>query len=159
MATFADGEKPQVMDAIREEKIPFKAVLKFNNSALFALNTGSSAEIQRLFWKVGETGYEDCFKAMIRLTPRSLTLTREVLRERHNLPGAIEGIQQLIWKGTTELDQIEQEERFLRQHKRDIEANRDFEVNVNVQVKDELQVPPGRFVTNCSICHMTCHKN
>lgn len=33
--TFCDGAKPQVLEAIKKDNIPFEIACKFNNSALF----------------------------------------------------------------------------------------------------------------------------
>jgi hypothetical protein len=112
-----------VLAAIRENHIPFRDYLKFNNSALFARNSSDDA-IARLFWDIGIQSYQKYFQLIRPWQPKSLTLTREVLRERENLQVTIQGIQRLIIQGIAELDEIEKVERIVNQHRLDIDANR-----------------------------------
>jgi hypothetical protein len=114
MTTFADGGEPQVMHAIRADHITFRKVFKFNNSALFALMSGQGSAFARQFWEMGMETYKDCFALLFELPPQSLSLTREVLRERGSLHATIQAIQRLIAEGIGELDKMEQEQRALQ---------------------------------------------
>ncbi|XP_076097636.1 uncharacterized protein LOC143067903 isoform X3 [Mytilus galloprovincialis] len=52
--TFADGNEPLVLDALRSAKVPFKKFYKFNNSALFISTQDSQeSEFGSLYWKMG----------------------------------------------------------------------------------------------------------
>jgi hypothetical protein len=157
IATFADGGEPQVMHAVHEEKITYREVLKFNNSALFARNSTVGQSIDSFYWSIGTSSYQIFFKLLRTLQPQSLILTREVLRERQSLHVKIQRIHQLVGQGIAELDQIEQEEAFLRQHQLVIHANSNYTTKVRVQKAEQIRSPPGLFVTNCIICNMTCH--
>ncbi len=53
MVTFADGQKPPVITAVEEAKIPHSAFFKFNNSALFADIEGGDDNIDKMFWRMG----------------------------------------------------------------------------------------------------------
>jgi hypothetical protein len=159
IATFADDGEPQVMHAIREEKINYQRLLKFNNSALFGPNPAGTDTASSLYWKVGVQGYADLFAALSLLQPQSLALTCEVLNERQQLQAAIQGLHQLIRRGIAELDRIEQEQHILDQHSLDIQANSNFTKTVFIQKEQQIRSPPGRFVTNCVICNKTCHLN
>jgi hypothetical protein len=100
-----------VLAAVREDNIPFLDYLKFNNSALFARNSGDDVAA-RLFWDIGIQSYQKCFQLVRPLQSKSLTLTRKVLREQENVPVTIEGIQRLIQQGSAELDEIKKENGF-----------------------------------------------
>jgi hypothetical protein len=158
VATFADGGEPPVLAAIQADKIVYRDYLKFNNSALFASTAGDDP-IAKLFWDIGTSSYDKFFLLIKPMPPKSLTLTREVLRERENLQAVIEGIQHLIRQGVIELDEMEKEERILNQFKLDIEANREYTITIRLQKAEQVPSPPNRFVTNCIICNMTCHRN
>jgi hypothetical protein len=157
VTTWGDSKDPVVRVAIDEEKIGYQKLLKFNNSALFEANSGGSQSMEGLFWKIGTCGYTQFFESLLGMQPRSLRLTREVLKERQSLQVVIQGIHKLIAQGTSELDLIEQEERLLKQHERDIQANRNYTVTVTVRTPQATKSPPRLFVTNCSVCNMTCH--
>ncbi|VDH98030.1 Hypothetical predicted protein [Mytilus galloprovincialis] len=54
LITFADGNKPLVLDALQGAKVPFKKFYKFNNSALFVSTQDSQeSEFGSLYWKMG----------------------------------------------------------------------------------------------------------
>jgi hypothetical protein len=57
MATFANGTDPRVLAAVRQDTIQFRDDLQFNNSALFARNSGDDA-MARLFWDIGTQSYQ-----------------------------------------------------------------------------------------------------
>ena len=42
MMTFCDGARPQVLNAIKADKIPHVSAFKYNNSALFEPNDGEN---------------------------------------------------------------------------------------------------------------------
>jgi hypothetical protein len=115
---FADGGDPSVLMAIRGANIRFRDCFKFNNSGDDRMGQWS--------WDIGTQSYRKYFELTRQLQPKSLILTREVLRERENLQALIQGIQRLIQQGTAELDEIEIEEGILSQHKLDVEANRNL---------------------------------
>ena len=51
MMTFCDGAKPQVLDAIHADKIPYVGDFKFNNSSLFESN--KDCQFTKMFWEMG----------------------------------------------------------------------------------------------------------
>jgi GTPase SAR1 family protein len=157
MATWADLNEPVVVHALRQEKIAYREMIKFNNSALYARVVGGPKDYGRVFWEMGMDGYRHCFEVLGSLQTQSLLLTRELLRERDRLQAAIQGIHRLVARGTSKLDEIEQEEAIVGQHRLDIEANRNFRTTVRIQKADQVRSPPGLHVTNCVICNMTCH--
>ena len=71
IATFADAGEPQVLNAIKEAKIPINHVSKFNNSALFTTTGGNQSKINQLFWEIGESGYKTMFKSICLMEPKS----------------------------------------------------------------------------------------
>jgi len=48
--TFCDGAKPQVLDAIKKDNIPYKISCKFNNSSLYS---DARDEFSKMFWEMG----------------------------------------------------------------------------------------------------------
>ena len=92
MTTFADGHDPQVLGAVEEAQVPYQRFFKFNNSAIFASNTGDSA-FDAMFWKMGMESFASFFKFLFKAEPRSLTLTRQVLEERDQLEKVIQSLQ------------------------------------------------------------------
>ncbi|CAI5789317.1 Stonustoxin subunit alpha [Podarcis lilfordi] len=116
LITFADGQTPPVLEAIKEANVPCAkdakgtpVHFKFNNSALFANNPvepGGNFNFDEMFWKMGTMSMKTFFDSSHTLESKSLTLTKEVLRERKELEAAIEGLQPQIKAGLAKLEEL-----------------------------------------------------
>ncbi|CAF1353371.1 unnamed protein product [Adineta steineri] len=161
MITFADGQEPPVLAAIRDAKVPTKTCLKFNNSALFANNMLNNEEgdtnVDEMFWKLGRLSLRKFFIEFQNVQPISLTLTTEVLNERQHLEAFVQGIQQQIQIGLGKLEELKQEIELLKQLGNDILKNKSFTYKINVTKQHQISLPKGQFVTNCLRCNFTCH--
>uniref|UniRef100_A0A6J0U538 Fibronectin type-III domain-containing protein n=1 Tax=Pogona vitticeps TaxID=103695 RepID=A0A6J0U538_9SAUR len=168
LVTFADGQTPPVLEAIRVADVPCAkdadgtpVHFKFNNSALFAKNPLDNKghwSFDEMFWEMGCQSMKTFFDSANRLETKSLTLTKEVLRERKELEVAVEGLQPQIKAGLTKLEELRKTKHALDQHKEDMAANRDFEYEVEITVPVQIDISgSGNYITNCQICHFTCH--
>ncbi|XP_053116330.1 uncharacterized protein LOC128329343 isoform X2 [Hemicordylus capensis] len=169
LITFADGQKPPVLEAIMQADVPCAkdakgtpVHFKFNNSALFAHNPvgseGDSFNFDEMFWKMGTMSMKTFFDSSSTLETKSLTLTKEVLRERQELEAAVEGLQPQINAGLVKLEELRKTQHALDQHKDDMAANRNFEYEVEKTVPLHIDISgTGNFITNCATCHYTCH--
>ena len=68
LLTFADGERPPVIDAIKAANIPYRDqnIFKFNNSALFAEKTKDPEQdqLQKCMWEIGYRSMERFMTAL-----------------------------------------------------------------------------------------------
>ena len=109
MVTFADGQHPPVMTAIKEAQIPCTAFYKFNNSALFADKTAGVADeddFNAMFWKMGFISFKKFFSSFVKKESVSLYLTEEVLRERQQLETTVQRLQSQINAGVSKLEEL-----------------------------------------------------
>ena len=163
MVTFADGQAPPIMAAITEAKIECKKHYKFNNSALFASNKENTdddeEDFDRMFWKMGFISFKKFFDEFTKAQEVSLTLTKEVLEERQQLEITVQGLQQQISAGVAKLEELRQEEIILQQREAEIASNKDFTYTVTLTKQRKVDLPTGRYVTNCLTCNYTCHEN
>ncbi|XP_063049579.1 uncharacterized protein si:ch73-170d6.2 [Engraulis encrasicolus] len=167
LVTFADGKSPPVLEAIKEANFPCATRgdgtpvhFKFNNSVLFADNTrgiGDEGDFDFMFWKMGMASMKKFFTQLGKMETQSLTLTKEVLQERRQLEATVEGMQPLIRKGLSIMEEIRAAQAVLENYKSQIEANKDFEYEVEVEKSYRIDIPRGTFVTNCHVCNYTCH--
>ena len=161
MVTFADVQDPPVMAAIAEAKIECKKHYKFNNSALLASNEKISddedEEFNKMFWKMGFIFLKRFFDEFAKVEGVSLYLTKEVLRERKQLEGIVQSLQQQISAGIAKLEELRQEEIILQQREAEIATYKDFTYTVEVTKQRKINLPTGRYVTNCLVCNFTCH--
>nr|XP_025038036.1 uncharacterized protein LOC102449435 [Pelodiscus sinensis] len=168
LVTFADGQTPPVLEAIKTADVPCAkdaqgnpVHFKFNNSTLFACNATAdegSCNFDEMFWRMGAMSMKTFFGALLKLKSRSLTLTQEVLRERKELEVAVEGLQPQIKAGLVKLEELRKTQEALEQHKGDMEANKDFEYEVEKTVPEQIDISgTGAYITNCQRCFFTCH--
>ncbi|KAG7217351.1 hypothetical protein INR49_021628, partial [Caranx melampygus] len=167
LVTFADGKSPPVLEAIKAAEIPSAtnpdgSVLhfKFNNSVLFAKNTGSQAgedDFDHMFWKMGKVSMKTFFTHLSNMEPQSLTLTKEVLQERQQLEATIEGLQPIIRKGLSNMEEINMTKAALKNHETHMEENKDFEYETVDESIIKIDLQPRTYVTNCLTCNSTCH--
>ncbi|XP_039905275.1 uncharacterized protein LOC120744778 [Simochromis diagramma] len=171
LVTFADGQRPPVLEAINAAGVPCPKTkdglpthFKFNNSALFA-QKGSSEEVSwrkgkkggfdQMFWEMGAESIKSFFAALSLIETKSLTLTKEVLRERKQL----ENLQEQVKRGLAKLEEIKKKTRDkLKEYEAEISRNENFEFEVTVKKPFQEDISgSGNYITNCQQCHYTCH--
>ncbi|CAI5676781.1 uncharacterized protein LOC102080283 [Oreochromis niloticus] len=176
LVTFADGQRPPVLEAINASGVPcpksedgLPVHFKFNNSALFANNKSVEAEsmndddgeeggFDKMFWEMGTKSMRKFFAALNKIETKSLTMTKEVLRERKQLENSVENLQVQVKLGLAKLEEIKETSEKLREHEAEISRNENFEFEVTVKkpVQEDIS-GTGNYITNCQQCHVTCH--
>ena len=153
MTTFCDGRRPLVIEAAKAAGVPFQAFFKFNNSALY---TDGSDAFDQMFWDLGMSSFQQFFSAFEKVQPISLSLTREVLKERQQLEIFIQGLQNEVTMGLARIDELQQKERALKKQEC-FAYYTTFTFDITVLKKVDL--PHGTYITTCLICNRTCHDN
>ena len=163
MMTFCDAEEPQLKCALLSPEsnlrpiiklIKFPWYLKFNNSAIFASNKGKFNE---MFWKLGMESFDEFIKKLLSLTPKSLTLTKEVLNKRKHLKATVEGLIPQLNLGLSKLDSIRQQLDKIEIEKKKIDGSKNFIIENDVPKIIKIDLKQGEHVTNCLTCNYTCH--
>ena len=157
LITFADGKRPPALDALKEAHVPFEKDFVFNNSALY-VDTNDN-ETGQIFWKMGKKGFEDFFKFLEQTQPRSLTLTKDVLKTRKELEEKISLIQKQIVTGIQKLSIMREEEETLDKNQRYIKDSQDFSYEVSEEQAVNTKLSVGQHTTTCLKCNRTCHEN
>uniref|UniRef100_A0A671US05 Fibronectin type-III domain-containing protein n=1 Tax=Sparus aurata TaxID=8175 RepID=A0A671US05_SPAAU len=135
LVTFADGHLPPVLEAITASGVPCPETedglpvhVKFNNSALFADNKSSAAgsmmeedededgNFEQMCWNMGIRSMKRFFDALNVIETKSLTLTKEVLRERQQLENSVGNLHKWVTLGLAKLEEIEQTNEKLKEH-------------------------------------------
>ena len=163
LLTFADGQKPLVLDALKKAEIPYIDYFRFNNSALYisnaiSSNSGDEEMYEKVFWSMGFTSFRKFMSHLDKVKGKSLTLTSSVLHERRELENSIESFYQEIKMGLGELDKVAQEIKVLKDHEADIARNKKFKYTVREHKITTQPTEPGQYTTNCTRCNVTCHK-
>ncbi|KAH3697919.1 uncharacterized protein LOC127862027 [Dreissena polymorpha] len=159
LITFADGNQPSVLAALKESNLPFGKHFKFNNSGLFTNNEDCQSGFSRKFWKMGLTSFRDLFLHVDTLNTKSLQQTTDVLKQRHRLETALDNLQKKLELGLGLVRSLEGEINLFETHKAEIAQNQNFTYIVQTLKLEKIPLPSGQHVTNCTHCHITCHEN
>lgn len=166
LLTFADGQKPQVLSAVNEAKIPYKKHFQFNNSALYSTQSGFGGHasddegyenLGSMFWEMGNKSFRFFLQQIISVERKSLILTKDVLEERNRIEVYVEGIQKDIKVGLSTLETLNKEMKVLKEHEADIDRNKNFEYEVEEDIFEMVNIAWDRVMTNCLVCKRTCH--
>lgn len=175
LVTFADGQRPPVLQAVNASGVPcpktkegLPAHFKFNNSALFADNKSSAANstdgddedagFDQMFWNMGTKSMKRFFNALNLIDTKSLTMTKDVLREREKLENSVENVEKQVKLGLAKLEEIKETADKLKEHEAEISRNEKFELEVTVMKPVQKDISgSGNYITNCQQCHYTCH--
>lgn len=175
MVTFADGQCPPVLEAINAADVPCPKTtegqpihFKLNNSALFAKNRSAAADsmggddeegnFDEMFWNMGTKSMMRFFNALKIIQTKSLTLTKEVLKERQQLEVSVEGLQVRVKNGLAKLEEIKETAEKLKEHEAEIKRNANFKITVDVKKPFQVDFSgSGKYLTNCQQCNFTCH--
>ncbi|XP_047445833.1 uncharacterized protein LOC125010926 [Mugil cephalus] len=180
LVTFADGQKPPILEAISAAGVPCPKTknglplhFKFNNSALFADNKSAAHSVSggdddddddddggfdQMFWDMGTKSMKKFFDALNQVETKSLTLTKEVLRERQQLEISVENLQVKVKVGLAKMEEIKETKEKLKEFEAEINRNEKFEFEMTVTKPFQYDISgSGNFITNCQTCHVTCH--
>ncbi|EFX64710.1 hypothetical protein DAPPUDRAFT_304271 [Daphnia pulex] len=168
MVTFSDNAEPPVLEAIKIENIPCPIdpatgeILyhKFNNSVFFETNKSDRDRnrLNQTYFNIAVRGFKKFFNDLGQMETKSLTLTREVLEERKRLDLLVEGLRTKTEIKLTQVDELEKIKDALKENQDKMEANKDFEFEVEFLVPKATDISgTGQFTTNCQTCRTTCH--
>lgn len=156
MATHADGGTPKVFEALQEAGIPSDKKFIFNNSALYTPSRDRN-NFSIMFWEMGVRNIQSFLAEFQKVESKSLTLTKEVLKDRKQLEVCIQGLQQHITEGIAKISCLRQEKNFLKELKESLDASKNFTYEVVTEKFRLIDLDPGVYITNCLICNRTCH--
>ncbi|KAM7379837.1 hypothetical protein PAMP_005357 [Pampus punctatissimus] len=112
----------------------------------------------QMFWKMGTKSMKRFFVALNVIETKSLTLTKEVLKQRNQLEISVENLQKQVKLGLAKLEEIKETTEKLNEHEAEISRNENFKFEVTVTKPFQLDISgSGNYITNCQQCHTTCH--
>lgn len=165
LVTFVDGKAIPVLEAIKAADLPCRKNneglpihFKFNNSSLYTQKTDDSDVldgVQQIFWESGFKHMKEFFQALENIESKDLTLTKKVLEERESLEKHLKNLIPQITVLLSKRDENQHLKQCLEKEEKNMEDNKDFETEVEVQVEKRTKL--NCFVTNCNTCKSTCH--
>ena len=141
MTTFFDGQKPRVLDAIQEAKITYKQHFVFNSESVFAADDGMG--LNHAFWKKAMEQVKTFLSHLGAMSSISIALTKEVLDERAHLEVVVKNLQKRIGDSMDKAEEKRKMQRYVDDHKADLERNKEFEVSVTVDKITRVAIDRG----------------
>merc|ERR1719173_177477 len=148
--TFADGQRPPAIAAMEKAEIPCRLFCKMNNSALYASNNDDvhNKFIDEMFWNMGMASMMDLFDTLQTMSPKSLTLTQNVLNRRSQLRADVEALQQETRRGLAKLNECKQEWDIVQKNNSMINDNKEFKYKAT-EIKMRKETYKSGYDTNC----------
>ncbi|XP_067462958.1 uncharacterized protein [Thunnus thynnus] len=176
LVTFTDGKRPPVLEAINASGVPCPKTkdglpvhFKFNNSVLFADSKSSAANssdgddedesFDQMFWDMGMKSMKSFFIALNFIDTKSLTMTKENLRERKQLENSVEILQKQVKLGLAKLEEIKEMTEKLKEHEAAISRNENFEFEFTVRKPVQVDISGTGNYINCQLCQHSYHDN
>ena len=166
MLTFCDGKEPQIVTALKEKDSIFDKIIphikgnwyyKFNNSAIYSDDIND--EFTQMFWKLGMKSFKGFIEQLYKIPRKSLTQSKEVLKERQSLENSIKVLSQNLQNGLIIMESIRQTLEAIENANLNINASKGFTVKTSVTVWKTKDAPVGQYTTTCIQCNRTCHED
>ncbi|XP_061079409.1 uncharacterized protein LOC133114227 isoform X2 [Conger conger] len=175
LITFSDGGRPGALEAIDEAGVPCARnkkkqpiFFKFNNVSKKINDDrgnddahddddeeGDDDDYLQRNWAMGVANMQKFFEKLATMETRSLQMTQDVLMGRDQLEMSIQYLQDQIIATENLQTMIRQTQDAVEKHKKDIDANKDFDYVVDEPCK--IQVDTIYPATCCKVCETTCH--
>ncbi|XP_039540453.1 uncharacterized protein LOC120488046 [Pimephales promelas] len=110
-------------------------------------------------WDRSSRGMAGLFKFLESVKPKSLQMTRDVLKKQKQLEANISNLKERVQLTELKQNELKQTQEALEKNKRNVEENNDFEYEVDVAYKEKVDIDPSveKEATCCSVCEENCH--
>ena len=110
MFTFADGQNPQAMSSIEEASLPYQNYYPFNNGGIYDTNVSVFGEA---YWNMGVESFCNFLKDIAKTKPKTICLTKDVLKFRYRQEKALQNIQRNMSLGLNTIEVLQKEKQIL----------------------------------------------
>ncbi|KAI6656580.1 hypothetical protein LOD99_1375 [Oopsacas minuta] len=157
LATFGDGNRPEMLSALEKSNFPFdeKRWFAFNNADLFK-NPSQRTGFTKMYWDNTIDSIGKFFRDVGHQHAFSLTTTKAVIEDREKLKMNINAIKTELDKALVIENTCEENLRKLEAEKGQIERTKQFKKKVTAHKK--VSVPTMNITTFCIQCTHTCHE-
>jgi len=164
MLTFCDGAKPVIVESLQSKKFMFSEIIPyienpwyytFNNSGIF--ESGENNPLTHTFFDIGMKSFEDFTKRIIKLKPKSLDKSKDVLKERQKLEKRVELLSESLTKILNKVDEVKSTIKMVKNLKGDLNDSKNFKYKKKKITLDRIPIPDGQLTTMCKQCGITCH--
>lgn len=164
--THSKGFPPEdALTAVKEAKIKC-AVDETDEFIYFLFDNCQGKTLSKQFqklqnqsWDLSFSGMAEFFKLLDKISPKTLIMTRDVLKKRMQLEANISNLQFRVQTIELKQNELKQTQEALENNKQDVKENKNFEFTVEVSYKVKVDIDPdvAKKATCCSVCEENCH--
>ena len=103
--------------------------------------------------------FKGFIEQLYKIPRKSLTQSKEVLKERQSLENSIKVLFENLQDGLVIMESIRQALEAIQNANLNVNANKNFTVTTSVTVWKTKAAPVGTYTTTCIKCNRTCHDN
>ncbi|XP_021340768.1 uncharacterized protein LOC110441828 [Mizuhopecten yessoensis] len=162
MLTFADGKEPSVLKILSTVGVPTQRFFVFNSSTLFPPYT-EDALLGKTSWKLSSRGFEGFLNHLSNMKPCPAFKTTPMTTTQPNEKWQQEKMTHLQENRRLEINvqlmnlaNVQSDRDTVKSFAIDKELNNTSTYDEKVY-RQEIPLKPGTRVTNCIVCHTTCH--
>ncbi|CAG0878587.1 unnamed protein product [Darwinula stevensoni] len=148
LVSFADGQRPKVLNTLKAAKIPHDKSYRFNNSALFSANTIDEG-FQFMFWDMGTKSYSTFLDVFKSSDPVPLKKTMDVLEDRQRLQDIMQRLESEIRRGLTKLEELRETYESVKTSRNTLDK-----FKVTRMKYESIPLNNGEYAINC--CNSKC---
>ncbi|XP_060084762.1 uncharacterized protein LOC132564026 [Ylistrum balloti] len=161
MLTFGDGKEPSVLSTLSTIGFPTVRHFVFNNSTLFPPYT-EDALLGETLWQFRSKGFEDFLQHLQTMNPCPLKTTAAIPpslepKDQQKIMTEIQDNRLDMNVKLMDLATIKADRDTVKTYAVDIDLKKSFTYEEEVYQQEKIPLAPGTHVTNCIICHTTCH--
>ncbi|XP_033726472.1 uncharacterized protein LOC117316089 [Pecten maximus] len=163
MLTFADGKEPSVLSILSSVGVPTQHRFVFNSSTLFPPYS-NDAQLGKTLWQFRSRGYEEFLEHLPNMKPSRVLENNPITPRPDTKPVGQEEIMTHLQGNRLEIDvklmdlaTVKADKDTLKKFAVDIELNKSFSFEEEIYQQEKIPLDPGTHVTNCILCHTTCH--
>ncbi len=164
--THSTGAPPKnALTAVKEAEI--KCAVNDKNQPVFFLFNNYQSEAadeqyeteQKYAWNLSFRGMTQFFKFLDTIKPKSLKMTRDVLKNRKQLEAKVSNLKSRVELMELKQNELKQTQAALEQNKEHVKKNLNFEYEVEVPYKERVDIDTSvaSMAMCCSVCEENCH--
>lgn len=159
--TFADGKDPLMLEHLSAAGIPTQSYFVFNLSTLFPPYTKDD-QLGKTLWQFRSRGYEKFLGHLPSLKPCRVKENQPSKpqtnpSDQQAMMTQLQGNRLQIDVKLMDLATVKSDRDTVKKFAVDIGLNKSFSYDEHVYHQEKIPLDPGTHVTNCILCHTTCH--
>ena len=161
MATFCDGGNLNCKSALEKAEVPYKKILRFNNSGIFQdPNCPEGGYITKQFWDLGMNSFDKFFEFVKDSSPMDLSQTKQVIQLKEKFQNELIKTYEGLNLSQLKYEELIQTAEAMSKLDAVAKDTKNYEFTVNEPDTKITDISgQGIHTTTCTTCNFTCHND